>query len=175
MDIQICPFSSSIGNYFARQRFCDVSRSGSRSRRNTTRFIRLLMMHSWISQCFDDVLRCSYDHFQTFGDCEAWLIMCPSTVNVRTVWRQHNNLPFPYSRPTHTLASAANHNCLTSTILESLFTHHSPLLCRPHTMPKLTADGYTIKEILKFKGVCSAFLTLTQSLEVIQKTLQKTS
>ena len=41
----------------------------------------LRIMRSRISQCFYNVLRCSYDHFQN----EAGLIVCPSAVNFGTV------------------------------------------------------------------------------------------
>ena len=35
-----------------------------------------------MSQCFYHVLQSFYDHFQTLGEYEAYLIVCPSVVNL---------------------------------------------------------------------------------------------
>ena len=77
MDTRICPFGSPFGNLLACQIVCNVSQIWSCCRRNTTGFIWWLMWRSQISRCFYDVLRCSYDHFQTLGGYDAWVIMCP--------------------------------------------------------------------------------------------------
>ena len=58
---------------------------------------------SQMSQCFYDVLRYSYDHFQSLGECEACLIVYPSGINFGTVWCLHNWI---YTRRGHVLSEA---------------------------------------------------------------------
>ena len=67
MDTGICPFGSSFETFLACQRFRDVSWCWSRCRRNTTGFIRLLMMRSRMSQCFMMFLRSLLNFGRVWG------------------------------------------------------------------------------------------------------------
>ena len=94
MDSRICPFGRSFGNSFACQRFCEDSRSWCQCGRNTSR-IHTMAPHEWLDvlMMFLELRDSVRPALRSLPNLKISLIVCPSGINFRTVWRYLNKDP----------------------------------------------------------------------------------